>query len=364
MTKDCFKLYVRCFTFNHARYIKDTMDGFCLQQTNFPYVCIIVDDASSDGEQDVILSYLEQNFVLNDDKIVRKKETEDYIMTFVQHRNNQNCFFAVYLLKYNHYSIHKSKMQYFTEFTNSVNYSALCEGDDYWIDSNKLQLQVDFLESHSNYTMTCNRTQLFSEKQKRIIGESYCYNNSCDVDTKDVINRTGLFITTCSIVYRCCVEKDKPDYWKNCKVGDYPLQIACALKGCIYYFNKIMSVYRVENSKSWMGRQKFQSASVSRMEFTKSKVDMFIGFAKDYPEYRLTLISKAANDINQGIPTRKALKKDRDAYVAYFADYINTYNLRWKIDLALCKTRIPFIRAIYSRLFLKKYKKRIRKYYN
>lgn len=363
MKKDSFKLSVLCFTFNHALYIEDALNGFCIQQTTFPYVCIIVDDASTDGEQEVIRSYLEDNFSMNDKRIVRNEETDDYSMIFAQHKINKNCYFSVYFLKYNHYQ-KKDKTQYIKEYSDNTMFRALCEGDDYWIDSNKLQLQVNFLESHSDYTMTCNRTQLFSEKQKKLIGESYCYNYSTDVNPKDVINRTGLFITTCSIVYRCCVEKDKPDYWKNCKVGDYPLQIACALKGCVYYFNKIMSVYRVENSESWMGRQKFQSASVSRMEFTKSKVDMFIGFAKDYPKYRSTLISKAANDINQGIPTREALKKDRDAYVTYFADYINTYNLRWKIDLALCKTRIPFIRAIYSRLFLMKYKKKIRKYHN
>ena len=156
MTRDSFKLYVCCFTFNHSRFIEDTMNGFCIQQTNFPYVCIIVDDASTDGEQDIIQNYIEQHFAINNEKKVRKVETKDYVMTFVQHRDNLNCFFAVYLLKYNHYSIHKSKMQYYAEFANNVSYSALCEGDDYWIDPHKLQIQFDYMESHSECTMTCH----------------------------------------------------------------------------------------------------------------------------------------------------------------------------------------------------------------
>ena len=45
-----FKVCVRCFTFNQAKYIEETMNGFVMQQTDFPFVCCIVDDASTDGE--------------------------------------------------------------------------------------------------------------------------------------------------------------------------------------------------------------------------------------------------------------------------------------------------------------------------
>ena len=60
-----FLVSVRCFTFNHAPYIEDTLNGFVLQVTNFPYVCIIVDDASTDGEPNVIKGYLEKHFCTN-----------------------------------------------------------------------------------------------------------------------------------------------------------------------------------------------------------------------------------------------------------------------------------------------------------
>ena len=43
-----YKVFVWCNTYNQASYIKDTMDGFCMQQTNFPFVCMIMDDASTD----------------------------------------------------------------------------------------------------------------------------------------------------------------------------------------------------------------------------------------------------------------------------------------------------------------------------
>lgn len=65
-----YTISVKCITFNHAPYIVDAMNGFCIQQTNFPYVAVIVDDASTDGEPEVIKQYLQKHFDLEDKDIV------------------------------------------------------------------------------------------------------------------------------------------------------------------------------------------------------------------------------------------------------------------------------------------------------
>lgn len=144
-------------TFNQATYIKDTLDGFCMQQTSFPYVCIVMDDASTDGEQEVITKYLHDNFNLNDGAIVRTNESENYVMTFAQHRNNLNCFFAVFFLKYNHYSKGIRKESYYADWRSTAKYLAMCEGDDYWTLPTKLQVQYDYLETHPNVVLSCHR---------------------------------------------------------------------------------------------------------------------------------------------------------------------------------------------------------------
>ena len=149
-----FKICVRCTTYNQSSYIEDALNGFTMQETNFPYVCTILDDASTDGEQEVIKKYLQEHFDLDNRSVVRNEETDDYVLTFAQHKTNRNCYFAVLFLKYNHYSIKKAKDQYIKEWLD-VKYIALCEGDDYWIDPYKLQKQVDYLESHPNCTMVC-----------------------------------------------------------------------------------------------------------------------------------------------------------------------------------------------------------------
>ena len=125
-----YMVCVKCLTYNHAPYIEDAMNGFCIQETSFPFVCVIIDDASMDGEQEVIKNYLEHHFDLSDKHAICMEETEDYSLTFARHKSNANCFFAVYLLKYNHDQIKKSKNAYFNEWSNCVQYYANCEGDD------------------------------------------------------------------------------------------------------------------------------------------------------------------------------------------------------------------------------------------
>lgn len=171
MEESKFLVRVCCLTYNHAPYIKDAMNGFCMQETNFPFVCVIMDDASTDGEQEVIKKYLTDHFDLNDKTIVRNEETDDYVLIYARHKKNHNCYFAVFFLKYNHYSIKKSKNTYIEEWEKQVKYIALCEGDDYWTDARKLQKQVDFLESHSDYDLCSHdyiryyeNTQKYDEK--------------------------------------------------------------------------------------------------------------------------------------------------------------------------------------------------------
>lgn len=143
-----FPVCVRCMTYDHASYIQDAMNGFTMQQTDFPYVCIIVDDASTDGEPEVIRQYLSAYFDLEGDSIVRNEETDDYVLIYARHKSNRNCFFVVLLLKYNHYSIKKSKDSYFKEWAENAVYVALCEGDDYWTEPLKLQKQVEYMDCH------------------------------------------------------------------------------------------------------------------------------------------------------------------------------------------------------------------------
>ena len=246
---------VRCMTFNHAPYIVDAMNGFTMQQTTFPFVCTIVDDASTDGEQEIIRNYLHENFDLKDNSIVRNEETDDYVLCFAQHKMNKNCYFAVLWLKFNHYSIKKAKKPYLVEWDNNAKYIAMCEGDDYWIDPLKLQKQFNFMEAHPEYSLCFHANyELFPSGEKKIykpkeLKEQY--------SPDDVILGGGGFMATCSMFYRgkYLLNEGKPDFLRNCPIGDLPLMLYYVAKGNIGYIDEVMSVYRRIVPGSWSIRQ-------------------------------------------------------------------------------------------------------------
>lgn len=186
-----YMVHVRCATFNHAAYIVNAMDGFTMQDTTFPYVCTILDDNSTDGEQDVISNYLQEHFDLNNSSITRQEETDDYRLTFARHKTNLNCFFAVFYLKYNHWVAKKKKDPYFSEWHNDSKYTALCEGDDYWTDSHKLQIQYGFMEKNPQYLFCSHRYKIFEQKKQRFLKE---YTYDYYVDNNDLIIDESLFL--------------------------------------------------------------------------------------------------------------------------------------------------------------------------
>ena len=242
--QNSFLVCVRCFTFNHAPYIKDAMDGFCMQETSFPFVCVIVDDASIDGEPNIIRTYMGQHFNIDDKNVVRNVETDDYVMTFAQHKVNENCFFAVYYLKYNHYSIKKDKFPYFAEYHDNAKYTALCEGDDYWIDPCKLQKQVSFLEDNPDYLMCYGRCFHYYQNTNKLStrkfgGYSVTFEEFLKGNT--VPTPTTLFRVDAINNYTRLFGEDE----KKWAMGDYPKWIYFAHEGKIFFSQDVYAVYRV-----------------------------------------------------------------------------------------------------------------------
>ena len=340
-------VFIRCMTFNHASYIWEAMDGFCMQKTDFPYLAVICDDASTDGEQKIINEYLQQNFILDSDSEYLSLENEEAYIIYARHKQNANCFFLVFYLKENHYSQRKPKYHLWKKWTNSSKYVAICEGDDFWTDPLKLQKQIDYLEGHPRCTMVCNRTKIYSERLTVFVGEKYWYNKNRELKTKEIIRRGGGAIQTASVIYRKDIINNYPDYCLRCATGDHPLQLTAAMKGYIYYMNDIMSVYRIDNSLSWIGSQKRKEANVLRLKTLHTITDMLSGFAKDYPKYKKSFEDRRAMYILNEIPNRFDNYEAMVETIHYFEKEIKEFSIWWKIDLFLRTTRIPILNRYY-----------------
>ena len=352
-TEMLFKVCVRCATFNHLDYIECALNGFVMQQTEFPVLYMIIDDASTDGTSDVIKDFLALHFDIEDNENVISEDSSDYTMQLAQHKENKNCFFAYYRLKYNHWSIpgkRQRRYDYVNKWDKNAQFIALCEGDDYWVDPDKLKKQVAILDGNRNCAMVCCRTKLLSVKDGVVKGENACYEYSRYVDTKDIILKGGLFISTCSVLYRKSVVENYPDYCIKCHIGDYPLYLTCAMKGTVYYLNEVTSVYRVDNPASWVGIKGTELMTESKIKGIKSEVEMLKGFAVDYPEYKTAFYRRIYRYLMTFVPYRGSDLEGNRSYLIAFKSDIN--KLRFYEQIPLLIRLSPFYRLynIYFRL--------------
>lgn len=134
MMENDLLLTVYCAAYNQAPYIRQTLDGFLAQKTNFQFQIVIHDDCSTDGTDTIIREYAEQY----PDLIVPLFETE------------------------NQWSKHDNSLPRIMCEHTPGKYLAICEGDDFWTDPYKLQKQVDFLEQHPDYTLLCHNWNVFN----------------------------------------------------------------------------------------------------------------------------------------------------------------------------------------------------------
>ena len=290
---------VYTLTYNHAPYITDAMTGFVAQQTNFPYVCTILDDASTDGEQDVIKHFVDSNFDLTENGGYRKEETDDYNMVLARNKGNKNCYFAVFYLKYNHHQLKKPKFPYNCEFSNNSNYIAYCEGDDYWTDPFKLQKQVDYMQGHPKCSLVFHNAEIKKENTGTIIGNHRICNTSSIIPLYKIVRDGGL-IPSPSILYRTDSFKDFKAFPSNCPVGDLRIQTYAAMVGDVYYMNVDMAVYRrvstsmthkiaADTSRFVAHHKKFIEWYKSVNEYTDYKYDKDIKGAIAFSEARIAI---------------------------------------------------------------------------
>ena len=263
-----FLVDVRCFTFNQSKFIIETMDGFCMQKTDFPFVCLIVDDASTDGEQEVISNYVKNKFECSDSSEAYQIETDYASITYARHRNNSNCYFVVLFLKENLYTRVSLKLKYLAKWRNNCKYEALCEGDDYWIDPYKLQKQVDFLESHPDFDMIRTDCNVYYQDTNITINSAFGKKifPNCEDTFVDYVVRPA-WLATCSWLIRSPLG-DYDNLPNDCFKGDLALMIYIAKRSKVKYLPEVTSVYRVlKNSASHF------SDSADNIRFWKSQVN-------------------------------------------------------------------------------------------
>lgn len=235
-----YKVLCYCITYNQAQFIEDTMNGFIMQQTDFPFVCTIIDDASTDGEQDVIKAFLNSHFDMAD---ATNYDIETSIITVATAIDNANCTFAVFFLKQNLWKNQELKNAHIQPWLDRCEFEALCEGDDFWTDPLKLQKQVDFLENNPEYGVAYSSYQTVD-----FSGQDVVYPPSKEYLSRSISGDIflellkGNFPQTLTVIYR----RDtfdlslRPPY-----VYDYTTFLNLSLRTKFYFFPEKFGCYRI-----------------------------------------------------------------------------------------------------------------------
>lgn len=220
---------VKCLAYNHEKYIRKMLDGCLAQRVNFKYEIIVHDDASTDKTAEIIKEY---------------EEKYPNIIVPIYEEENQYTKGTINDIIY-------EKVR--------GKYIAFCEGDDYWTDENKLQMQIDYLEEHPECSFCFHDAIIVWENGTKSsdffpdkIFKSKVWHNRNAVYNAGELVELG-FIPTASIVGRSKYIKNTIKFCDNEVCGDLPLRLSLSMNGYGYYINRKMSAYRSGNPNSASG---------------------------------------------------------------------------------------------------------------
>lgn len=248
------KVSIICITFNHEKYIARAIEGFLMQDTSFDYEVLIHDDASSDSTP----------------RIVKRFEQE-----------NSGLIKGIYQ-KENQYS--KG-----VKITGDVvlpltrgEYIAICEGDDYWTDKDKLQIQIDYMDRHKDCSMTFHLADEVSVIDGRIRkGAPFVLSGRCDINR---FAKRRSIIETCTIVARKDLLVPLPLYYYRASIGDLPIELHLLSKGYGYYIHKNMATHLYMVPGSWSARHANEDTS-AYIRTVEERIKMYEEFDRE-TEYR------------------------------------------------------------------------------
>ncbi|MBW8190826.1 glycosyltransferase [Neiella marina] len=220
---------VLAFAYNHEKYIAEALESWLMQRCDFKFEIVIGEDCSTDSTLEIIERYQEQY-----PDIVR-------VVSDVKNVGSRENFLRTAVLC-------KGK------------YVAYCEGDDYWIDAEKLQKQVDFLEANDDYSTCFHAIMVRDEQHQKLLPDQMTKKVSSSTDIYDLAE--GNYIHTPSVVFRNPFKSGFPEQLLKslefAVAGDYIMHMYNAQFGKIKKLPDVMAVYRVHPKGLWSSRPLLQ----------------------------------------------------------------------------------------------------------
>lgn len=237
---------VICTAYNHENYIRHTIESIINQKTNFEFELIINDDASTDNTAKILKEY--QNKYSNL-RVVFRSENQ-----YSKGLGKQTIFDLCDMAK--------------------GKYIAWCEGDDFFVSMDKLQKQVDALESNPEAIACIHSTYRVREKDEKIIGFRNPYIKKTILSIKDIIPSIGRLYSLNSLMCRkqALDNLRSDEIYRRCKVGDIAYALILGMQGDFIYLDEPLSAYRVAAKGSWTVRM--SKDLVGQISYTSSVIEV------------------------------------------------------------------------------------------
>lgn len=214
------KVQVICVTYNQKEYIREALDSFLMQKTNFKFEVLVGDDCSTDGTSEIVAEYASKY---------------PDIIKHIHRESNMGC------------------LANFMDLCEraSAKYVAFCDGDDYWTDENKLQKQYDFMEKNEDVNICAHKTFIQADKEWSLydyyanLKEKFIIPNKSLISKKNTVkNIINEWPHTSSLFVRW--KKFEYPLWSktNGIIGDMPIIFLHIGDKYIYIINEVMSTYR------------------------------------------------------------------------------------------------------------------------
>jgi glycosyltransferase involved in cell wall biosynthesis len=266
---------ISCNTYNQINFIREAIEGFLMQKTSFSVEILIHDDASTDGTAEIVREY--------------EKKYPNVIFPIYQTENQYSKGIKIA----SNYQFPRARGKYI----------ALCEGDDYWTDSLKLQKQVNFLEANPDYVLCFHKVKTLISNNLQdddVLEKRYqAIANKQEIATIDLLKYKN-FIHTCSVVFKNANIKFPFEY-NYSPIGDYFLFILLSELGLIHRIEEYMGVYRrgsgIYSTLSPLNMQRqivqYHVAILSYLTDEEQKKVFLRDTLKSFSDFEFVLINQA-----------------------------------------------------------------------
>jgi len=271
------KVSVFLITYNHEKYIGTAIESIVSQNVNFDFELVIGEDYSKDKTRAICEQYA-----------AKYPSIINLLPSDKNYGPMGNTIRTLYAC--------------------TGTYIALCEGDDYWTDNNKLQKQADFLDANPDYSMCFSEVQVIDEMGWQLPDERYFPKIGKDTITmEDIILSDVSLIPTATIFFRNLLPNPFPDFYYHTFSGDLFLHLLLADKGKAKYMHEKLAVYR--NHEGGLTK------SPAQIEKTLNNIFQFYVTVNEYFNYKYdALIRKRLFEMSKtrliyGSREKKGLEK-------------------------------------------------------